>query len=280
MAGRKLRYRDMDRCIDELRRSSTLARKDLFIADDNFSINVPRVKEFLRKLIAAKIGQRYTLTTQIEVSAFQDEELLSLLKEANFELLHVGFESINEEALLNWNKTITREQMLLPGRQAEKHKLRINGMFVVGSDCDSEETIRRTVEFAIESNLAVMQMWILTPLPGSGIYQETHGENRIFNSCWKHYDCQHSTFFPRKIRPSTLQRAVLEANRRFYSPSRLYHDPGSRSTYAINIYRMFGWMKRYEKKLRVIEAPFYEGENLRLERLTSHDREETTSFLR
>lgn len=279
MAGRTPRYRDPDRCVEELRRAAGLVRKELLIADDNLTQSLPRAKEFLRRLIAAKIPKRYTLMTQIEVSAFRDDELLALLKEANFELLHVGYESISEETLRNWNKPVTRAQMLLPSRQARKHGLHINGMFVVGSDCDTEETIRQTAEFAIRSDLHAMQMWILTPLPGSEIHRETHGENRIFNSFWKHYDCQHSTFFPRRIRPSTLQRAVREANRRFYSLSRLRHG-GTRLTYALNVWRMSGWMRRYEGKLRSIEDRYYEGEDLLPERLSSHDPRVTTSFLR
>lgn len=279
MAGRKPRYRDMDLCVEELRRATTMARKNLFIADDNLTMNMPRAKEFLRRLIAAKIPKRYKFTTQIEVAAFRDDELLALLREANFTLLHVGYESVSEETLRNWNKSVTREQMLAPSRAAAKHNLRLNGMFVVGSDCDTQETIPRTVDFAIESNLAAMQMWILTPLPGSQVHRETSGENRVFNAYWKHYDCQHSTLFPRKIRPSTLQRAVREANRRFYSLARIRSGPGSRLTYALNVCRTDGWMGRYAQALRAVEDRYYEGETLVPERLAAHRPEATTAAL-
>lgn len=279
MAGRTPRYREIDLCVEELRRAAEMTRKDVFIADDNLTMNMPRAKEFLRRLIAARLPSRVTLTTQIEASAFCDDELLALLREANFELLHVGYESVHVETLRNWHKPITKDHMHLPAKQARKHGLRINGMFIVGSDCDTEDIVRETVEFAVESDLAAMQLWILPPLPGSDIYRETCEENRIFNQHWKHYDCQHSTFFPRKIRPSTLQRAVRQANRRFYSLSRVVNGPGNRLTYGVNAYRMDGWMKRYAGELERIESDYYDGETLRVERLTTHDPRRTTAVL-
>lgn len=279
MAGRVPRYRDIDLAVDELRNATQMARRAIVIADDNLTANLPRAKEFLRRIIAASIPPQWRLTAQLEMSAFRDDELLALLREANFELLHVGYESVNRETLRNWRKPITQDMLFEPATQARKHGLRINGMFVLGSDCDTRGTVRDTVDFAIESELATMQMWILTPLPGSDVYRETRDENRIFNARWAHYDCQHSTFFPRRIRPSTLQREVRAAYRRFYTLRRMTTGPGNRLTYGLNAYRMDGWMKRYAKKLERIEAAYYDGELLRPERLSSHVLARTTRVL-
>ena len=95
----------------------------------------------------------------------------------------------------------------------------------------------------------------------------------------KRNDCQHSTFFPKRIRPSTLQRAVRAANRRFYTLSRIYHGRGNRLTYGLSSYRMDEWRKRYARKLQAVEDSYYDGENLRTERLACHNPEVTTSCL-
>ena len=129
--------------------------------------------------------------------------------------------------------------------------------------------------------MAVMQMWILTPLPGSDVFRQTLEENRIFNNHWSHYDCQHSVFFPLRMKPSTLQKAVRTANKRFYKYSRMFlNAPGNRITYGINAHLMNRWMAQYEKKLNKIEDSFYANDNrLVPEALNGLNRDTTTACL-
>jgi radical SAM superfamily enzyme YgiQ (UPF0313 family) len=257
-AGRKPRYRPLDACLREIRSVAEMSRKDICIADDNFTMNVDRTKQFLRELIALKLPAKYTFMTQIRMDAFRDDELLALLRDANFEILHVGYESVSQHTLEAWRKRQSVEEMSFTVDQAKKHGLRLNAMFIVGSDCDTEATIRQTADWAIDTGLAVMQMWILTPLPGSEIFDQLSKERRIFNTQWAHYDCQHSVFFPRLIRPSRLQDAVRAANERFYAFRRLSgRAPGNRLTYGINAHLMTSWMKKYARRLETIEDGLY-----------------------
>jgi len=259
IAGRTPRYRTLDACLRDVREATRYTRKDIAIADDNFVMNMRRAKEFLRGLIALKLPRDYTFMTQIKVGALADDELMELMKEANFELLHVAYESINQATLQEWGKSHSFEETEHSVRQARKHGLRINAMFVVGGDADNEQTIRDTTDFAIQSEVAAMQMWILTPLPGSDVYNQVLAEGRIFNTCWQHYDCQHSVFFPKRMSPSRLQIAVRNANRRFYTVKRMFgRSPGNRITYGANAWMMDRWMKRYAEKLRRVEQGFYD----------------------
>jgi anaerobic magnesium-protoporphyrin IX monomethyl ester cyclase len=281
-AGQKPRYRSLDRCIEDIRTITGMSRKDIGIADDNFTMNIRRTKEFLKKLILLKIPKRYTFMTQVKVDAFRDEELMALLKEANFEILHVGYESINETTLHDWQKKQSLDEIYFTVAQAKKYGQKINAMFVVGSDYDTPGTIKATVDFAIKTDMAVMQMWILTPLPGSDVFRQTSEENRIFNNHWSHYDCQHSVFFPLRMKPSTLQKAVRMANKRFYKYSRMFlNAPGNRITYGINAHLMNKWMRRYENKLHKIEDSFYTNDNRLIpEALPGLNRDHTTKCLK
>jgi anaerobic magnesium-protoporphyrin IX monomethyl ester cyclase len=279
-AGRKPRYRPLTRCLKDIGHTLAISRKDIGIADDNFTMDIRRTKTFLKGLISLRLSRQHAFMTQIKVNAFKDGELLALLRDANFELLHVGYESISDHTLREWKKEQSLEDMFRSVDQAKKYHLKINGMFVVGSDHDTEETVQKTTDFAIETDLAVMQMCILTPLPGSDIFRQTLQENRIFNRQWRHYDCQHSVFFPRHIRPSWLQRAVRTANNRFYSFKRMFlHAPGNRITYGINAHRMDQWMRKYEKKLKRVEEGFYSEEHLLQEKISRLDYRHTTRAL-
>lgn len=279
LAGRKLRYRDLDVCEEDIRcaTSSIGVRKSVMIIDDNFTVDMNRAKELLRRMI--RLGKpKYVLyNMQLRVESFKDEEFLSLLNEAGFGLIHVGFESIDKRALKEWKKEIGVEQIRFVMEQAKKFGLKINGMFIVGSDSDTIDTIRDTVDCAIELDMAVMQLFILCPLPGSDVYSQFAAERRIFNFNWKYFDCHHSLFFPKQMKPSTLQSAVRRANARFYSPDRMFLKKavGNRITCGSAIHMMEKYQKEYEKKLKCLEAKFYDqDENLIVDMLEENHPDE------
>ncbi|MEQ8192039.1 MAG: hypothetical protein ABRQ39_29000, partial [Candidatus Eremiobacterota bacterium] len=153
--------------------------------------------------------------------------------------------------------------------------------FVVGSDVDTKETIEKTVDFAIESGLTTMQMWILTPLPGSDVYRQINEEHRIFNTNWKYFDCQHSVFFPSLMKPSTLELALAEANKKFYTFKRMFYNAiGTRITYGTNAHMMDRALRDYAKRLKKFEDKFYTKEGILInEKLAENNPEEYAGYL-
>ncbi|MEQ8188792.1 MAG: radical SAM protein [Candidatus Eremiobacterota bacterium] len=283
IAGRQMRYRDLDDCIEDIK----LAARDISIyktigiSDDNLTINMPRAKEFLRKIINEKFPEHIGFTVQLKIDSFKDDEFLSLLRDARFRIVHLGYESINQNTLNNWNKSQSIEDIKFTVEQGKKFNIKINGMFVVGSDVDTKETIEKTVDFAIDSGLTTMQMWILTPLPGSDVYRQINEEHRIFNTNWKFFDCQHSVFFPSLMKPSTLQSALAEANKKFYTFKRMFYNAiGSRITYGTNAHMMDRAIRDYAKRLKNFEDKFYtkDGE-LITEKLAENNPEEFAGYL-
>ncbi|MDQ7823975.1 MAG: radical SAM protein [Candidatus Eremiobacteraeota bacterium] len=261
LAGRKLRYRDLDCCIDDIRNAlkGIKERKSIMIIDDNFTVDMDRAKELLRKMIRLGKPRHVLYNMQLRVETFKDEEFLSLINEAGFGLLHVGFESISRGSLKEWKKNISVEQIRFAVEQARKHGLKVNGMFIVGSDSDTEETVAETVDHAIELGMAVMQLFILCPLPGSEVFTQCVEENRIFTYDWRYYDCHHSVFFPMHMRPSVLQRAVQRANKKFYSFKRMFLERtyGNRITCGLALRQAEKYHRDYIRKLEAFEEPFY-----------------------
>jgi len=281
LAGRKLRYRTPESCIGDIRNAleGIQVRKSIMIVDDNFTVDMKRAKDILKRMIALGKPDYVLYNMQLRVETFSDEEFLSLLNEAGFGLLHVGFESISPGALKEWQKNISVDQIKFVVEQARKFGLKVNGMFIVGSDSDTEETVEATVRHAIELDMAVMQLFILCPLPGSEVNSQFTEQNRIFTYNWKYYDCHHSVFFPENIRPSVLQQAVLRANRQFYSWRRMFIEKaaGNRVTCGMALKQSEGHLRGYVERLRSIEGRFYgkDGKLLK-ERLPENKPEECT----
>ena len=58
---------------------------------------------------------------------------------------------------------------------------------------------------------------MLTPLPGTALYERYNREGRIFDRDWSKYDGKHVVFKPNRMTPEQLQEGFFWANHRFYS---------------------------------------------------------------
>lgn len=265
VAGRKIRYRDVDLCIEDIKNVTrgVDVLRTIWIVDDNFTVNMDRAKEIVSKIINLGLPDRFAFTLQLRVEAFRDEELLTLLNRARFGQIHVGFESLSPASLKEWGKKQNLDDIKFTLSQARKFGLKICGMFVAGSDVDTEESIMETVDFAIDSEITTMQLFAVTPLPGTDLYARLSAEGRIFNHDWKYYDCLHPVFFPARMKPSTLQKALIKANRKFYAYRRVFFNTvGNRTTYGIGTYLTEKSLRDYARAVRRQEEGFYSPQGM------------------
>jgi radical SAM superfamily enzyme YgiQ (UPF0313 family) len=134
----------------------------------------------------------------------------------------VGFESVNPKTLHAYQKKQTLEDIINAIRSFHRKRIKIHGMFVIGSDDDGEHTAWDTLKFAIKQKIDTIQMMILTPLPGTKVYDNLKKENRIFSQDWDLYDGQHVVFRPKLLSARQLQLNVAEAYAQFYSLSKFF----------------------------------------------------------
>lgn len=209
--GRKYRFRSSAKILKEMRSRKA---KSLFICDDNFTANPGRTRELLRLMLKDKVTN---WTAQVRCDVAKDAELLSLMAKAGCKAVCIGFESVNPMTLKAYKKNQTIEDIVHAIRSIRKNKIKIHGMFVLGGEDDSKETIWETLRFAIKQKIDTIQMMILTPFPGTRVHEELIRQKRIFNTDWSLYDGQHVVFTPKLLSARALQVSVLKAYIRFYS---------------------------------------------------------------
>ena len=73
------------------------------------------------------------------------------------------------------------------------------GAFVLGNDNEDQSIFARTLEFTKKLKIDLAQFAILTPYPGTAIYDRLIRENRIFNFDWTKYDAGNAVFKPLKM---------------------------------------------------------------------------------
>jgi radical SAM superfamily enzyme YgiQ (UPF0313 family) len=212
MFGRAYRFRSTENVMSELRAAHS---RWIFFYDDNFTANRERAKELCHTMIRENLGIHWS--AQVRCDAANDPVLLDLMAQAGCCYVYIGFESVNSNVLKNYDKRQSVEQMEFAIREFHDRHIRIHGMFIFGGDFDTSETFRETVRFARSYHLESAQFMILTPLPGTPVFDEMDRQGRLLSRDWSLYDAHHVVFEPKNMSPFELQVESLRAFCRFYS---------------------------------------------------------------
>ena len=92
----------------------------------------------------------------------------------------------------------------------------INGSFVFGMDGDDPTVFERTVEWAVAQGIETATFHILTPYPGTALYQRMAAQQRLTIHDWDLYDTRHAVFRPARMSAEQLESGYNWAYREFY----------------------------------------------------------------
>ncbi len=221
--GRKFRMQSAERILAEIKHALTYFNtRDIFFYDDNFVANRGRIEELCNLILKEKLD--IVWTTQVRSDIARSPELLAKMKKAGCRWFDIGFESINDETLKALNKSQSRLDIENAIRVIHEHGINIHGMFMFGEDHDTEETIKETAEFVIKQHIDTVQFMILTPFPGTKIFDKIVEEQRFFHNQWDYFDGMYIVFRPHNMSAARLQQLTMEAYLKFYSLRRLLLD--------------------------------------------------------
>lgn len=214
--GTQLRVRPLPGLIAEI--EALPPGRLIFFVDDNLF----GARADLLALLDALKPLRRRWMCQISIDVAREEELLDRLAEAGCAFVLIGFESLDSANLKQmhkpWNKVSGSYHRVV--RALHRRNIGIYGTFVFGYDADTQDTIDRTLDFALESRLEIANFNALTPTPGSGLYQRLLVEGRLLSPQWwldPKFRYGDAIFEPRGMRADALSSGVFEARRSFYS---------------------------------------------------------------
>ncbi|MBN1384199.1 MAG: B12-binding domain-containing radical SAM protein [Elusimicrobia bacterium] len=218
--GRKYRMQSIKRVVEEIRNAlKYFDTQDVFFYDDNLTANKKRIYELAEALHREKINILWTAQMRADVS--KDRELLLKMSKAGCDKIFIGFESINDETLKALNKQQTRRDIENAISTIHSYGINIHGMFVLGEDSDTLENMEETVDFAMQHDIGTVQFMIITPIPGTKLYDKLSAENRLLHKNWDYYDGMYTVFKPKNMTPLELQQASIKSYKRFYSIERV-----------------------------------------------------------
>lgn len=265
--GRSYRQRSVGNVIKDIKVYLKVKKTgNILIADDNFIVNKDYTKKLLKGMIKNKFNIRFTV--QIRANSANDEELVKLMKKAGVDLVLIGFESINEKSLEEYNKKQKIQEMIIAIKNLKKHNIHIHGMFVLGSDSDNQDIVKKTLDFSLKYDLDTIQFMPLTALPGTDLTKKLKKQDRIIEIPYNYLDTQHVNIFPKHIKPSVLQTEIFKAYKKFYSFKRAFKQLIRRNRYSFyciffgKIFIMpqvFRSSKKYIEFLKKQEQGRYDG---------------------
>lgn len=213
--GRKYRFRSVEKTVREIAHAASRYDATIFFVDDNFAAHKERTKAILKEVVAAGIAPRWS--AQVRTDIAKDAELLRLMADSGCNTLYIGFESINPRTLELYEKRQSLDDILHCIRAVKDHGISIHGMFVLGADTDTLDTVKRTADFAVDLGIDTVQFMLLTPLPGTPVFAEMELAGRLLHKDWSTYDMHHVVFRPALMEPATFQIETLKAMGKFYS---------------------------------------------------------------
>ena len=197
--GKTYRCRPVDEVIEEVKR---LEGEFLVFIDDNIAGNRHYAKDLFTRLKPLK----KKWASQASMTLTRDPELLKLAAESGCVSLFLGVESLSPENLKDVNKAFNRVPQFEEAMKAlHDHDIMVVAGFIFGLDHDDEGVFERTLRFCERNRIELPSFFVLTPLPGTPLFQRIESEGRLLHKDWGKYNGATVVFRPKLMTEETLQ---------------------------------------------------------------------------
>ena len=238
--GKSFYTQAVDQALAEIER---LPGRHLYFLDDHLLGHA----RFASALFDGMQGMQRLWQAAGTVQSVLRPNLLEKAAASGLRSLFVGFETLSEENLRAQGKiqNLNRDYAAAV-RRLHDLGVMVNASFVFGMDNDDETVFDRTVTWAVEQGIETATFHILTPYPGTALYERLVTQRRLTSSNWDLYDTRHVVFRPTRMSSEALEAGYWRAYRNFYQWGSIFRSAGAHDN-AIDFLRHFtyaaGWKK-------------------------------------
>ena len=191
--GKRYRRRSVEDVVAEFK---LIPEKRILIVDDNLigtrSDHIAQAKELFRAMIEADLGKKWICQATINMA--DDEELLRLARRAGCAGAFIGLETTTDEGLVEVHKKYNirkKSDLRASVSRIQRYGISVAGSFIMGLDVDRPGIGREIADTANRYGVDILNVLILTPLPGTDLWKKMEEEGRIasdqFPEDWKYY---------------------------------------------------------------------------------------------
>lgn len=193
LGGRCFRPRPIDKVVEDL---ATIDNNRLFIVDNSLAQNKEWEMELFKELIPFK---KKWISHTIE----DDPEVLDLAAQAGAWYVY--------QAVYDTSDYI-KERV----KRYHDYGIGVEGTILLGLDNQTEDDIKRLIDFLLEIDLDLAEFTVLAPFPHTKAYDDLMRQGRIFDHDWDHFNAGQVVYQPKHMTPEKLQELYDYAWKSFY----------------------------------------------------------------
>ena len=183
--GKKFRSRSPGNVVDEIEELvDTYHINDIGFMDDTFMLNKKRAGEIADELKERDLDISFVASSRVDRV---DKDLLENLKSSGLKTIYYGVESGSQRILDLMKKGITLKNVEDAVGAAKDVNLDVLTSFILGYPGETEEDMNKTIDFSTKLDSDYCQYSILTPFPGTSIYNDLIEKDLIDNDEWNKY---------------------------------------------------------------------------------------------
>jgi radical SAM superfamily enzyme YgiQ (UPF0313 family) len=200
-------------------------RSSVFIVDDNFIGNKKKLKAEILPAIIQWMKEKkkpFSLFTEASINLADDEKLVQLMVEANFNMVFIGIETTNEDSLAECSKIQNRNRdMVAAVKKLQNRGLQVQGGFILGFDNDPPAIFENLISFIQKSGIVTAMVGLLNAPRGTRLYRRLKKEKRLLSDfTGDNTDCT-MNFVPR-MEHRNLMNGYKKVIDTIYSPKQYY----------------------------------------------------------
>lgn len=215
--GRKFRTRSSKNVVDEIEHlTDEYKLEKIAFMDDTFMLDKRRAEEIAEEINRRGLDINFVASSRVDMV---NKSLLEKLKSAGLTTLYYGVESGSQRILNLMKKGITLKQAEDAVRSAKDVGVEVLTSFILGYPGETRKEMDKTINFSIKLNADYSQFSILTPFPGTPIYQELKKKKLLDTENWNNYTVLKSVIKYEELGLSKelVERKLTKAYIKFYS---------------------------------------------------------------
>jgi radical SAM superfamily enzyme YgiQ (UPF0313 family) len=216
----KYLFRPVDEVIQDIKEVKRLGFNRFYLIDDNIVSNPKYLKELCEKIKPLKMKW----ASQCAIHLAKNAELLKIVSDSGCDLMSFGVESIQQEAINSldkpWLKASEHEQNI---KILSRSGITVSTEMIVGTDFDTEDSIRATYDFIYKNKIPIPRFYILTPIPGTDLHTELKQQGRMLTDDLRLFDGTRCVHIPKMIDPEKLTEMYWWLNEQIFSMKSILH---------------------------------------------------------
>ncbi len=182
--GKKFRARSAQSVVAEMEYCVDLGINDFLVYDDTFTIVRQRVLDICDEIKRKGLNIGWDIRARVNTV---DEEMLAKLRASGCERIYYGIEAGTDRVLKILRKGITIDQARRAFKWTRKTGISILAYFMIGAPTETKEEMLETIRISQELAPDYVHFSILTPFPGTEVYQQGLASGLIKNDYWQEF---------------------------------------------------------------------------------------------